>query len=65
MATLSLDLRERIIRAYDKGDRTRDEIAQSLSVKSSRFKKCRNSATVLLFTHIRRDSERINQLQRI
>jgi transposase len=32
MATLSLDLRERIVRAYDKGDGTRDEIAQRFDV---------------------------------
>ena len=30
MATFSLDLRERIVSAYDKGEGTRDEIAQTL-----------------------------------
>ena len=39
MATLSLDLRERIIRAYDKGDGTRDEIAQRFDVSLGMVKK--------------------------
>ena len=32
MATLSLDLRERILRSYDKGEGTRDEIAHRFQV---------------------------------
>lgn len=40
MATLSLDLRERIIRAYDKGDVTlADEIAQRFDVSLGMVKK--------------------------
>jgi transposase len=39
MATLSLDLRERIVRAYDKGEGTREEIAQRFSVSLGMVKK--------------------------
>jgi transposase len=39
MATLSLDLRERIIKAYDKGDATRNQIAQRFDVSLGMVKK--------------------------
>lgn len=39
MATLSLDLRERIVNAYDKGEGTRDQIAQRFSVSLGMVKK--------------------------
>ena len=39
MATLSLDLRERILRAYDKGQGTRDEIAKRFDVSLGMVKK--------------------------
>lgn len=39
MATLSLDLRERIVRSYDKGQGTREEIAQRFSVSLGMVKK--------------------------
>lgn len=39
MATLSLDLRERIVRAYDNGEGTRDEIARRFSVSLGMVKK--------------------------
>lgn len=39
MATLSLDLRERIVSAYDKGQGTRDEIAQRFEVSLGMVKK--------------------------
>ena len=39
MATLSLDLRERILRAYDRGEGTREEIAQRFSVSLGMVKK--------------------------
>jgi transposase-like protein len=44
MATLSLDLRERIVRAYDKGDGTRDEIAQRFDVSLGMVKSSSSSA---------------------
>lgn len=39
MATLSLDLRERIIKACDKGEHTREEIAQRFDVSLGMVKK--------------------------
>jgi len=39
MATLSLDLRERIVSAYDKGEGTRDEIARRFRVSLGMVKK--------------------------
>ncbi len=39
MATLSLDLRERILKAYDKGQGTRDEIAKRFDVSLGMVKK--------------------------
>ncbi|MCX6850072.1 MAG: helix-turn-helix domain-containing protein [Verrucomicrobia bacterium] len=39
MATLSLDLRERIVIAYDKGEGTRDEIARRFRVSLGMVKK--------------------------
>lgn len=39
MATLSLDLRERIISAYDKGEGTRDEVARRFRVSLGMVKK--------------------------
>ncbi len=39
MATLSLDLRERILSAYDKGRGTREEIAERFSVSLGMVKK--------------------------
>lgn len=39
MATFSLDLRERILSAYDKGEGTRDEIAQRFEVSLGMVKK--------------------------
>jgi transposase len=39
MATLSLDLRERIVTAYDKGEGTRDQIAQRFCVSLGMVKK--------------------------
>jgi len=39
MATLSLDLGERILRAYDKGEGTREVIAQRFSVSLGMVKK--------------------------
>ena len=39
MATLSLDLRERILSAYDKGDGTRDQIARRFCVSEGMVKK--------------------------
>ena len=39
MATFSLDLRERIVSAYDKGEGTRDEIAQRFGVSLGMVKK--------------------------
>jgi len=39
MATLSLDLRERIVSAYDQGEGTRDEIAQRFRVSLGMVKK--------------------------
>jgi len=39
MATLSLDLRERILKAYDKGQGTRDEIARRFDVSLGMVKK--------------------------
>jgi transposase len=39
MGTLSIDLRERIIRAYDRGDGTRQEIAERYNVSLGMVKK--------------------------
>jgi transposase len=39
MATLSLDLRERIVSSYDKGEGTRDEIAERFRVSLGMVKK--------------------------
>lgn len=39
MATLSLDLRERIVACYDKGEGTRDEIAKRFGVSLGMVKK--------------------------
>ena len=39
MATLSLDLRERIVSSYDKGEGTRDEIARRFRVSLGMVKK--------------------------
>ena len=39
MATLSLDFRERILRAYDKGEGTRDQIARRFCVSEGMVKK--------------------------
>ena len=39
MATISLDLRERILRSYDKGEGTRDEIAHRFQVSLGMVKK--------------------------
>ncbi len=39
MATLSLDLRQRIIKAYDRGDVTRDEVARRFEVSLGMVKK--------------------------
>jgi len=39
MATLSVDLRERIVSAYDKGEGTRDEIARRFRVSLGMVKK--------------------------
>lgn len=39
MATLSLDLRERIVSAYDRGEGTRDEIARRFRVSLGMVKK--------------------------
>lgn len=39
MATLSLDLRERILRSYDKGEGTREDIAQRFAVSLGMVKK--------------------------
>lgn len=39
MATLSLDLRQRILKAYDRGDATRDQIARRFEVSLGMVKK--------------------------
>ena len=39
MATLSLDLRERILAAYDRGEGTRDQVAQRFGVSTGMVKK--------------------------
>ena len=39
MATLSLDLRQRILKAYDRGDVTRDEVARRFEVSLGMVKK--------------------------
>ncbi len=39
MATLSNDLRERIVAAYDRGDRTRQQVAQRYNVSLGMVKK--------------------------
>ncbi|MBB5352416.1 transposase [Haloferula luteola] len=39
MATLSIDLRERILKAYDRGDVTRDQVAQRFEVSLGMVKK--------------------------
>lgn len=39
MATLSLDLRERILKAYDRGDSTREQVARRFEVSLGMVKK--------------------------
>jgi transposase len=39
MAALSMDLRERILKAYDRGDSTREQVAQRYSVSLGMVKK--------------------------
>ncbi|MFT3990882.1 MAG: helix-turn-helix domain-containing protein [Luteolibacter sp.] len=39
MATLSMDLRQRILNAYDRGDVTRDEVARRFEVSLGMVKK--------------------------
>ncbi len=39
MATLSLDLRQRILKAYDRGDATREQVAQRFDVSLGMVKK--------------------------
>lgn len=39
MATLSIDLRERILKAYDRGDVTRDQVARRFEVSLGMVKK--------------------------
>ncbi len=46
MATLSLDLRERILSAYDKGDSTRDQIARRFLRFEGMVKKLSNNGGI-------------------
>lgn len=39
MATLSMDLRQRILQTYDKGDVTREQVANRLEVSLGMVKK--------------------------